>query len=291
VALDTDDAAYLPFLVSGDDRETPSSCIEVEVVPDPIPPNDSPVLYDHDGTWEFRRDGEGYCLTMRSRDDGRALLAAYCDECTTRIRVYTGGPAGLAHSSEPRLSRTVLQVLDGVLLMNHLAPRGGLTVHAAGAVVNGEGLVFAGVSTAGKSTVCGLLMDSGLEDPLLSDDRLVLRPAEGDDGGVMGMEMWGTPWCGDPQVARNAGHHLTAIFFLAKASVTDALPLAASEAMRCLMPLVSGPWYDRQRGDRVLETCGRIAERIPCYELRFRPDEEVVTLLKGRSWGPPGKPL
>ena len=87
-----------------------------------------------------------------------------------------------------------------------------------------------------------------------------------------------------PRSPRNALAPLAAVLFLVKAEANELVPLAAGAAMRRLLPVVSCPWYDAERLPGVLDTCARIVEGIPCYDLRFRPDAEAGAAAHGRSW-------
>ena len=78
--------------------------------------------------------------------------------------------------------------------MNHLAERGGVIVHAAGAVVQGGALVFLGASGAGKSTLSRMFLEAGLGAALLSDDRVILRGC--------------SEWLGEPRARGSLGHAL-----------------------------------------------------------------------------------
>jgi hypothetical protein len=295
------------------------SAIDVEVLTERAPPNDSPPLFQSGGgAWYMQPEGSGYRLNFQRSDGGPLHTVACSDAGTTQVQVYIDQEAtpretarsGATPSKQVRPetvhSRSTLEgpvnpmtyPLDQLLLMNHLSARGGVIVHGAGAVVGGGALVFPGVSGAGKSTLSRLFVDAGLGDSLLSDDRVILRrsPAQAALTGharagvssdtVEGESViaWGTPWAGDAQVARNAEAPLTALLFLVKADANELTRLDAAEAMRRLMPVVSCPWYDAKRLPDVLETSARVVESILCYDLHFRPDEEVIGLLCGRSW-------
>jgi hypothetical protein len=174
--------------------------------------------------------------------------------------------------------------LDQVLFMNHLALRGGVICHAAATVVDGQALLFPGFSGAGKSTMCRKFVGAGLVDTLLSDDRVILRVPGSGEGHPETITASGTPWHGDAEIARNESAPLAAMLFLVQAAVDEVLPITPGQAMRRLMPLVSSPWYDPERLPAVLETCGRVVETVPCYELRFTLDGDTVGMLTGTTW-------
>jgi hypothetical protein len=282
--LDYAGSPYPPFLARRAEQAACSSTIDVSVLVGPSPPNDSPVFFDSASSWNMQPEGSGYRLSFHIGDGGPVHTVACSDEQTTRVQVYM--EQGMAPSDLPpgQYLNPLRYPLDQLLLMNHLATRGGVIVHAAGAVLEGRALVFPGVSGAGKSTISRVFMEAGLGDSLLSDDRVIIRSLS--DGGrePEQLTVWGTPWPGDARVARNACAPLAAMLFLVKSEENELLPLSSNAALRRLMPMVTCPWYDAQRFPGALETCGWIAQGVPCYDLRFRPDTGLVPLLTDRSW-------
>jgi hypothetical protein len=281
---DYPESPYLPFLTRRSEQGACLSTIDVSVQVAPSPSNDRPLLFDSDGAWNMQTEDGGYRLSFHRDDDGPTHTVACSNEPTTQVRVYLDESVVTPELPLGELLNPVRYPLDQLLLMNHLAPRGGVIVHAAGAVVEGGALVFPGVSGAGKSTLSRVLMDAGLGDSLLSDDRVILRTSGGGESGADGVTVWGTPWPGDARVAKNARAPLAAVLFLVKAETNELAPLDPRAALRRLMPMVTCPWYDARRFPGTLDTCDRIVQGVPCYDLRFRPDSGAASLLTGRSW-------
>jgi hypothetical protein len=260
IAADAADIPYRPFALPPASA-TPD--IAVEVAPGDVAAGGTPVFTC--GPWEMLRgDGGAYGLRFGTAAGGRPVLA-WCDRETTRVALR------VAPASAPL--DPVRYPLDQLLLMNHLAFRGGLLLHAAGVVLDGVGLVFPGVSGAGKSTLSGLLAAAAPRGALLSDDRIIVRAQDGR------FRMYGTPWPGTAGVARNASAPLAAALFLAKGPCHALTRLAPAQAVRRLVQVVSCPWYDRDRLSPVLETCERLVSMVPCFELRFARDPGVAALV------------
>jgi hypothetical protein len=287
--VDLGDPCYLPFQVASDCHAPDSSTIDIEVLDYPAPANPSPQYFDTGGEWMAQIEDDGYRLNLFGDGEGNFSMVARSNAETTKVVVHAPLEATSSPPPPGQLADPVRYPLDQLLMMNHLALRGGVIVHAAAAVIQDKALVFPGVSGAGKSTLCRLFMAGGHADSLLSDDRVILW-AEGSDGASAPAgehkqaEIWGTPWPGDAGVAQNTRAPLGALLFLVKADQTELVRLPVGMAMRRLMPVVSCPWYDRVRGNLVLETCAQAVETFPCYDLRFRADSEVVGLLTGWSW-------
>jgi|GEM_PF-386426 len=163
--------------------------------------------------------------------------------------------------------------LDQILLMNFLAYRKGAVIHGAGWCRDSTGLVFAGVSGAGKTTISNLIHETG-NGVFLSDDRIALR----DIGGRF--SMYGTPWPGEGGFAENRAALLSSVLFLKKGRANRIRPLKPAEAMQHLFPVMSIPWYDRIETLQILDFCASLIEAIPMYELTFRPDKSVVDCIQ-----------
>jgi hypothetical protein len=279
-----DDLAYSSFLATDLTLQESEAAIEVEVVLSSSPTNDSPIVFDSDIAWHMQREPGGYRVSFRRVGGDVIHTVMLANRPTTKVQIYVHQDEAPERPASEGLDNPVRAPLDQVLFMNHLAFRRGVICHAASAVVEGRALLFPGFSGAGKSTLCRMFVAAGLSDRLLSDDRVILRVGgtDGEDGD--GVTAWGTPWHGDALIARNEPAPLAALLFLVQAETDEVVPIPAGAAMRRLMPLVSSPWYDPERLPAVLETCGRVVETVPCYELHFTRDGDVVGMLTGMSW-------
>ncbi len=158
--------------------------------------------------------------------------------------------------------------LDQIMLMNFLAHHEGVIVHAAGWAQNNSGWVFPGKSGAGKTTLAGYL--SGLNSgAVLSDDRIVIRRT----GHTF--QMHGTPWPGEGGHAVNLGVELKQMAFLSKGSENRMAELSASDTIGRLLPVLSIPWYDKEKTAAMMAFCDHLISRIPAYELTFRADASI----------------
>jgi len=129
--------------------------------------------------------------------DARPLWIADIAPSFESVEVTCGDAWAEARDEAGRISCPLQYPLDQVLLMYALSRCRGILVHAAGASADGKGLLFPGISGAGKSTISALLR-AGDGVHLLSDDRIVVR-----GNGSGGFDLGGTPWPGDAGVAEN----------------------------------------------------------------------------------------
>jgi len=155
--------------------------------------------------------------------------------------------------------------LDEVLVI-HLLSRGkGLLFHACGLDVDGQGLLFVGVSGAGKGTTARLWR-SWPAVAYLSDDRVVVRRWQN------GFWACGTPWFGDAGVASPKDVPLRHIFLLKHGQRNELRDLSRAEAMAQIMRCVFPTYWDRDGMEFSLEFLAGLTQAIPCHELYFVPD-------------------
>ena len=113
--------------------------------------------------------------------------------------------------------------LEEVLAINLLARGRGVLLHACGVCDDGRGMLFAGTSGAGKSTMASLWEErEGVT--VLSDDRVIVREREG--------RFWayGTPWHGDARVLSPEAAPLEQIFLIQHANEHCPIPLKPVDA-------------------------------------------------------------
>lgn len=171
---------------------------------------------------------------------------------------------------------------DQVLLGQVLADRQGCYLHSAGAILDGQGLLFVGHSEAGKSTMAKMLQDpKGFGKPLgsvevLCDDRNVVRRQPG------GFWVYGTWSHGEWPVVSASAAPLRAILFLEKATENHLVPLApcskeiVSRLLACLVtPYAPADWWQKS-----LDVVEQLARKVPCYCLRFDKSGAVVDVLR-----------
>ncbi|MGH9365952.1 MAG: hypothetical protein ACRD1B_11930 [Thermoanaerobaculia bacterium] len=167
--------------------------------------------------------------------------------------------------------------LDELLIIHFLARGAGLEVHACGvADEGGKGFLFAGQSGAGKTTTARL-WEKQAGVTILSDDRIILRKAEGR------IWMYGTPWHGEARLASPARAPLTGLYFLRQANANELLPLPTIEAAAQLLAMSFLPFHSREGLASTLEFCEEILKETPCYDFRFTPDERAVEFVRARS--------
>ena len=183
---------------------------------------------------------------------------------------------GLAPDETPYpLGYPLTQVLWTLLL-----GRGrGLTLHACGVDDGGRGLLFGGMSGAGKSTTARL-WDGVDGATVLSDDRIVLRR----EGNVTWM--YGTPWHGDAERAVPRRVPLSRLYLLAHGEGENRLtPLLPGAAAAELLVRATPPVWDSAGIAFTLDFLHGVLADTPAATLSFLPTRGVVRFVRGAAAG------
>jgi len=259
---------YLPFIADGQ----PDVVLQVHYGSLPKFKLEEEIF--NSGTiWSLHRSKRKYVIKIHSR-------MAVLDSDFRSGNIYI-------EPSSPSLSYSypLDYPLDEVLMINWLSRGLGIMMHACGVKHNGQGIIFAGTSGAGKSTVADLwknrisrLKSQGMEPSkntiLLSDDRIIIRKIDGR------FLIFGTPWHGDSKVCSPEDAPLDKIFFLQQAKENKVKKIdsikAASRLIVCSFP----PFWDKKGMEFTLNYCAELAQRIPCYELDFVPDKRILDLVR-----------
>lgn len=168
--------------------------------------------------------------------------------------------------------------IDSVLRIVHslmLASRGGFLVHAASAIRNRKGFLFAGVSGAGKTTISRLAPP---DCTLLSDEISYVR-REGSD-----YIACGTPFSGElGRPGTNCSARLHTLFLLYKGDENRVESVRPVDAVRLLLRNILFFAHDAELVRLVFQSACDFAHRVPVKKLIFRPDASAWDLACGRS--------
>ena len=159
-----------------------------------------------------------------------------------------------------------------LLTIEHLATGAGCLLHGCGIRLADQGLLFAGQSGAGKSTMLQLF--SGEKDArILSDDRTIAEHL-GDE-----IHIFGTPWHGKARGGLPESAKLAGIFFLKHGRSNAMRRIGTTTVVRNLLTCSFPPLWDARGMAATLEFFYTIGRQTPCYVLEFVPDRRVVDYL------------
>jgi MoaA/NifB/PqqE/SkfB family radical SAM enzyme len=187
----------------------------------------------------------------------------------TAARIYNADDKSFRKGGQHSL---YLFPTDQILLAQVLASRKGCYLHAAGVIFDGKGLLFAGHSEAGKSTMVKMLRGKA---EILCDDRIIIR------GYPDGFKIYGTWSHGEVAEVSASSAPLKAILFLKKAQENRLILLnnkqkVIKRLLACLIkPFVTQDWWDK-----MLSLVERMTCEVPCYTLHFDKSDRAVDLLR-----------
>jgi hypothetical protein len=222
-------------------------------------------VFDSEGLWQLRADGERLLFALRAMDTGRLYRLAAFDRDLTRGTIVSD-PAGKLGRRGPLLPDPLEYPLGEALTICLLAAGRGLLVHACGLEREGSGFLLAGHSGAGKSTLARLARE---RFRVLNDDRIVLRLVDG--------VPWihGTPWHGDFSEVSAAGAPLRGLWIIGHGAGHRAVPLGPGRAAVELLARSFPPWWSAPGLEYSLSLLDEVLARVPCARLEFAPDAGV----------------
>ncbi|CAK8724602.1 hypothetical protein KKHLCK_14505 [Candidatus Electrothrix laxa] len=269
---------YLPFLCSENTSVTADIQISMKQISEFFNSEDDKLLFSSQHV-KVRSAANGFqVLRYWSEEQQAPFISVWADSSFCRLECCF-----FPDAIELPKNRVIDQwrtAADAVLLQHSFITHQGMLIHAGGGSIMGKGMIFAGASGAGKSTLSALL-NSSSKNQLFSDERLVVRFS--DDK----WNIWGTPWQGTGNIARNENAQLSALVFLRQSEKTQITPLTSSQGLHRLLQVVSVPWYSEEWTEKGLALCESLVLEMPMYELSFKPDLTALKAVEDLASGLP----
>ncbi len=225
-------------------------------------------IFDSGGIWQLLRNEKEFIFLLSSKPTGDVPYGVCIVNNNFSAADLYLRPFEIQNKINP-----LEYPLDEVLMVHLLSLGKGVIIHGCGLDYQGKGILLAGISGSGKSTMAGLWQGEN-EVAILSDDRVIIREENN------ALYMYGTPWHGDANVCANKKVKLEKIYFLSHDSSNNTTRLSSLESVVKLMVCCFTTFWDKKGMEFSLSFLTQIAEKTPCFKLGFLPDESVVKLLK-----------
>lgn len=229
------------------------------------------------GPWTLYRNEDSYIYTIHSSEtEAIPYRVAVFDTEFTRGDLYISSsnlyakqdnnPENTGNSAV--CCNPIEYPFDEFVFIKKLSQNRGVQLHACGITIEGKGILFSGVSGAGKSTIAEVWKKQQVD--ILSDDRIVVRQDNGE------LQMFGTPWHGDAGISLPEKAPLKAVYFLEKSKDNKVVPLNVKDSAFRLTIRCFPTYYSRQGMENILDIIADIAQNVPCFELHFTPDKRAA---------------
>lgn len=228
------------------------------------------IIHDKPPWKIIRSDGRWIYFFVRP---GKELIDSFCiaafNDNHSIGEIYHRGKSELEGAAFDALT---LLTTDQIMIAHAVADRRGCYLHAAGVKMSGTGLIFAGHSGAGKSTISAMLRQDAT---ILCDDRIIVREVDGI------FSMFGTWSSGVIEDVSNESATAKAIFFIEKSAknkierIEDKKIIIKKLLAYVIRPLETVVWWEKSLA--VIES---LAKEVPCYLLKFEKSNKIVELLK-----------
>lgn len=161
-----------------------------------------------------------------------------------------------------------------MLIANLVSLYNGVMIHACGIKIEDSGIIFIGDSGSGKSTIAKLWRRK-YDNSILSDECIIIRKIK------KHFYIFGTPWHSDVREVNNGPVPLRGIFFIKHAKNNTVTPKNSINAVSSLLFSNSHiTILDQLEIKHRLQFFDELINEIPCYELGFVPNNEVIKIIR-----------
>lgn len=225
-------------------------------------------LFDSGSIWTLWQHQDRYAIALNS-----PVLRPNLYQIAVFSQDFQQGDIYVQKTTSSSLSLPFEHLLAEILVVNLLSQGEGVLLHASAVKEDTVGRLFTGHSGAGKSTMAKLWKGAAVGS-LLSDDRVVARKKDGR------FWIYGTPWHGTARIASPDLSTLDQIFVLKQALYNKALRLRPADAAARLMARSFPSFWSPQRMDFTLGFLAEMSQVVPCYELSFTPQPDIVEYVR-----------
>ena len=164
------------------------------------------------------------------------------------------------------------------MVLGRICHLGGIMLHASSVMVDGQVMIFAGVSGTGKTTMARLWRQHG--GTILNDERTLVIPRRGK------VAAGASPWHGEENQVNAATGPLAAIFFLKQAPENKLRSMPLEESLPRLLTTAFIPVFLSDGPGRTLDACTSILQSVSVYEMAFTPDVRALDACRAGALTP-----
>ncbi len=202
-------------------------------------------------------------------DDHKQLksLLAVIQPSLSKIEVQVEEHIGI---EGPIYMDPLIHPLGSLLLLYIVHIKGGVLMHASAVIDHGCSYLFSGVSGIGKSTMARLWFECGGD--VINDDRVILRLQ--DDL----VRIYNNPM---PYYQQYSKEGVLKKIFLLKQSPENYIKLVSGvNAYSRVLGNFIQQFYEKEMVNKHLDYIHKILDRVSVYEVGFKPDHDIVSLIR-----------
>ncbi len=219
-------------------------------------------------SWRVKNTPEKIFLQV-DFDDHKQLksLLAVIQPCLSKIEVQVEKHIGIQGTiyMDP-----LIHPLGSLLLLYMVHLKGGVLMHASAVIDRGNSYLFSGVSGIGKSTMAKLWFECGGD--VINDDRVVLRLHDNV------VKIYNNPMPYYQQYHKEG--ILKKIFLLKQSPENYIKPISGVNAYSRVLGNFIQQFYEKEMVNKHLDYILKILDRVSVYEVGFKPDHEIVSLIR-----------
>jgi hypothetical protein len=245
----------------------PQAIYRVVIKPSFSEPNGT-LLFDSKQSWRLYNNQNRRMLWVGSRDYIPTLVGDFSSD-------YHSGEIYVTKSKidQGKYVFPLSYPLGGLLMTSLLGTGYGIMLHSCGVIDGGNGIVFAGTSSTGKTTTARLWHENhGVR--VINDDHTIIRKIDSQ------FRVYSTPWHGQGGYALAEDAPLKKIFILKQSQANQANLLSPVKAAAALLVRSFPPLWDASAMAFTLQFLDDLCQIVPCYELGFVPDQSAVEYVR-----------
>ena len=254
-------------------RPGPLCKMPVEIVHRTVPIPAREPLWRGGRNWAVWEDGADLicCAGFHAREHARFS----CRVARDLSRAELALDPELEGTGSETVESPLRYPVDQILSWGLLSRIGGSLLHAAAAVRDGVGWVFAGHSGAGKSTLSALCHAAGFR--ILNDDRVLVFRRGGE------WKVAGTPWHGSGRFAEAAEAPLGGVLFLQQAAEDRLESISAAQARLALLDVAAVPWFEEAWSQGILDGLEQLLQGVESCRFHFTKTLSAVRVLESHQ--------